>query len=69
MAQISTFFLSIPTENINHRKNRLCPLDFRYYLSSAGCLYLSMYVCKCDYSHTIQPTALKLWHNTPNGTA
>ena len=37
----------------------------RYYLSSAGCLYLCMYVCYCDCSHTVQPTALKLWHNIP----
>ena len=46
---------------------------FRYYLSSAGCLYvsmyLSMYLCECDCSHTVHPTALKLWHNTPHGIA
>ena len=29
---------------INHRKNLLCPLDFTYYLSSAGCLYVCIYV-------------------------
>ena len=56
----------------NHRKNLLCPLDFRYYLSSAGCLYvciyLSIYVCLCDCSHTVQRRALKLWHNIPHVT-
>ena len=42
---------------------------FRYYLSSAGCLYLCMYLCYCDCSHTVQPRALKLWHNIPPGAA
>ena len=46
--------------------------DFRYYLSSAGCGYLSMcmcgYRCPFDCSHTIQPTALKLWHTIPHLT-
>ena len=40
--------------------------DFRYYLSAARCgylsVYLSMYRCPFDCSHTIQPTAVKLWH-------
>ena len=45
-------------------------IDFRYYLRSAGCGYLSIYLsgyrCPFDCSHTIQPTALKLWHNIPH---
>ena len=50
---------------INHRD------FFRYYLSSAGCVNVCVciYVCYCDCSHTVQPTALKLWHNTPHVTA
>ena len=38
---------------------------FRYYiyLSSAGCLYLCMWICLYDCSHTVQPAALKLLHN------
>ena len=43
---------------------------FRYYLISAGCGYLSICLsghrCNFDCSHTIQPTALKLWHNIPH---
>ena len=41
---------------------------FTYYLSSAGCLYVSIYVCQCDCSHTVQSTASKLWHNIYHGT-
>ena len=32
-------------------------------------MYLSMYECLFVCSHTVQPTAVKLWHNTPHGTA
>ena len=44
------FVQELGDQIFNHRKNLLCPLDFRYYLSSAGCLciyvciYVSMYV-------------------------
>ena len=31
--------------------------------------YLCIYVCECDCSHTVQPRALKLWHNIPHGAA
>ena len=48
--------------------------DFRYSLSSAGfcnvsiylCVRVCMYRCHFDCSHTIQPRALKLWHNIPH---
>ena len=43
---------------------------FWYHLRSAGCGYVCIYPCghRCpfDCSHTIQPTALKLWHNIPH---
>ena len=47
----------------NHR-------DFfkRYYLSSAGCFYVCIYVCLCDCSHTVQPPASKLGQNIPHET-
>ena len=45
-------------------------INFRYYLSLAGCgylsIYLSMYRCPFDCSRTIQPRALKFWHNIPH---
>ena len=34
-----------------------------YYLSSPGCSHVCGYYCPLDCSHTVQPTALKLWHN------
>ena len=42
---------------------------FRYYLSSVVCMhvgvYVGMYVCFCDFSHTVQPRTFKFWHNIP----
>ena len=28
-------------------------------------MYVGMYVCLCDYSHTVQPRTFKFWHNIP----
>ena len=38
----------------------------RYCLSSAGYLYLCMWIGMYVCSHTIQPVALKPWHNIPH---
>ena len=43
---------------INHRKNLLCPLEFRFYLSSAGCLYVCIYLSM--YVISIVATPLKV---------
>ena len=53
-----TFHLFI----VNHRKNLLCPLDFRYYLSSAGCLYLCMYLCIYVIAIVATLFNLELWN-------
>ena len=38
------------------------------YVRQDVCMYLSIYVCLCDCSHTVQRRALKLWHNIPHVT-
>ena len=47
---------------INHRKNLLCSLDFRHYLISTGCLYLSMYVCMWVIAIVATTFNLQLWN-------
>ena len=80
MALLCSELLCRGSKSVSYQSPRIT--DFRYYLNSAGCgspcgyvcmyvcmhvcIYLSGYKCPFDYIHTIQPTALKLWHNIPH---